>query len=88
MAFLAAYPALAAATAATTTALAVKQNVDSSKASKKAAQAAEDAAKKAPLMPDEDALKKQARRDAALRFGQLGSGRASTILDTSDKLGA
>jgi hypothetical protein len=88
MAFLAAYPAISAALAGTTTALSAKEAHDSSKAQKDSAAAAALAQKKVPLMPDEDALKKQSRRDAALRFGALGSGRASTILDSSDKLGA
>jgi hypothetical protein len=38
-------------------------------------------------LPDEEQIKRTARRNAALRFGALGSGRASTIL-SNDKLGA
>lgn len=40
----------------------------------------------API-PDEEEVRRSTRRRAALRFGRLGSGRASTILDTSNTLG-
>ena len=40
----------------------------------------------APL-PDEEETRRSTRRRAALRFGRLGSGRASTVLDTSNTLG-
>jgi hypothetical protein len=48
------------------------------------------AQKAPPAMPDEEALNLSAKRNAAMRFGALGSGRSSTILaDNSDgKLGA
>jgi hypothetical protein len=40
-------------------------------------------------LPDEDEIKRKSRKAAALRFGQRGSGRASTILSGEEgKLGA
>lgn len=41
----------------------------------------------APL-PDEDETRRATRRLAAQRLGQIGSGRASTILDNGGKLGS
>lgn len=43
---------------------------------------------KAQPLPDEEAIKRSTRRNAALRFGALGSGRASTVLSNDGKLGA
>jgi hypothetical protein len=39
-------------------------------------------------LPDEEEQRRKGRKDAALRFGQRGSGRASTILSDEGKLGA
>jgi len=58
-----------------------------SKDDKKKAAKAEAAKPKPVALPDEEQIKRTARRNAALRFGALGSGRASTIL-SNDKLGA
>lgn len=41
----------------------------------------------APL-PDEEDMRRATRRRAAQRLGQLGSGRAATILDSNSKLGS
>lgn len=40
-------------------------------------------------LPDEEELRRKSRKEAALRFGSRGSGRASTILSSDEgKLGA
>jgi hypothetical protein len=58
--------------------------------SKKAAAVAQaNMPKPAAPLPDEEEVKRTTRRNAALRFGALGSGRASTVLSNdSGKLGA
>ena len=45
------------------------------------------APKAPPVIPDEEAIKRERRRAAALRFGAAGSGRQSTMLTGSQGLG-
>ena len=90
MAALAAIPLIKAGVAAGTALYGAKKAHDTAKDSRKAASEAAKKATPAP-MPDEDELTRAARRRAAMRFGALGSGRASTILSNdagSGKLGA
>ncbi len=67
----------------------VYDTVQSRKEAKKQTAALQAAATPKPPapMPDDEELRRTSRRNAAIRFGALGSGRASTVL-SSDKLGA